>query len=427
MSRIDLEGKRKRILTVLRQHRVLSASLGIFLVVFSIIAIGILSTIITAGMFPKFVLENFRIVRIENHTVYTDLSFILFDKLGYSVRANKITCTIQTDSAEGNTTQILATGSTMESVIFPRGSAKVENLSFMFDVPNLESLLGVLISDEAIIIQGQIYLEWGLTTPYKIELSGIEVDFFPSISILEIHPIYPGNVLEVLVQTQNIHGVTLNITTASFQLTSSEFGSFGTAYFENTSIPPGRSNVSLLLYSNGSELTWLTERILNNGTIQASIREFQGEFLFAHEHINISVQDGPKFFWDDFTPSLHISGINNININTSGGYFDVNLEFEGQPLWGYNLTCISFDFYHQLLNETLGSQIVGRGNFSKTIFVPRLSTAQIGIRIMIIPEKVIEMLIVWTQTGKINLDLRNGIICLQFYEVIFEVGFTYAI
>ncbi|MFW9777256.1 MAG: hypothetical protein ACFFE8_00300 [Candidatus Heimdallarchaeota archaeon] len=422
MSRIDLEGKRKRILTVLRQHRVLSASLGIFLVLFSIIAIGILSTIITVGMFPKFVLENFRIVRIENHTVYTDLSFTLLEELDYSVRANKITCTIQTDSTEGNVAQILATGSTIESLIFPKGSIKVENLSFMFDVPDLESLLRVLISDEAIIIQGQIHLEWGLTSPYKIELSGIDVDFFPSISILEIYPIYPGNILHVLVHARNFHGVTLNISSASFQLTSPEFGSFGTAYFENTSIPPGRSNVSLLLHSNASELTWLTERILNNGTIQASIRKFQGEFLFAHENINISVQDGPKFFWDDFTPSLHILGINNINI--SGGYFDVNLGFEGQPLWGYNLTCITFDFYHQLLNETLGSQIVGRGNFSETILVPRLSLAQIGIRITIIPEKVVEMLIIWTQTREINLDLRNGIICLQFYEVIFEVGFT---
>jgi hypothetical protein len=425
MNEIHLEGKRKRLLSFLHQHRLLSAFLGIFFILSSVIAIGILSAIIAANSFPNFALENFRIVKVENQTVYTDLSFTLSDQLATTVRANHITCTIQSDSSEGQLEEVLAVGSTIESLVVNKGSDRIENLSFVFDVPDLQSLLTVLISDKAIIIQGQIFLDWGLATPYKIQLSGIEVDFFPSISILEIHPIYPGNVLEVLVHTQNLHGIILNITTASFQLVSPEYGRFGTAYFENTSISPGRSNITLLLHANASELTWLTERILNNGTIQASIRQFQGEFQFASEHINISVQDGPKFLWDDFTPSLQIIGVSNINI--SGGHFDVDLGFQGQPLWGYNLTCVSFDFYHQLLNETLGSQIVGTGNFSENILVPRLSTAQIGIRIIIFPEKVAEMLAIWFQTLEINLDIRNGVLCLQFYEINFTVGFTYTI
>lgn len=425
MSNLQPEGRIKRSLLFLRQHRLLSAFLSIFFFLFSILALGILNMAITFNSFPDFALENFRIVKVENHTVYTDLSFSLFEELDYTVRVNQITCVIQSGSPNVQPNQELATGRTINSLIVRKGSAKIENLSFIFEVPELESLLTVLISDEAFIIQGRIFLEWGLSIPFRVQLSGIETDFFPSISILEIHPIPPGTALEVLVHTQNFHGITLNITTASFQLISPDYGSFGTAHFNNISIPPGHANVTLRLQSNTSQLAWLTERILKNSTIQAKIELFQGEFLFAGENINIFVQDGPEFFWDDFTPSLQVLGVGNINI--SEGYFDVNLGFQGQPLWGYNLTCITFDFYHQLLNKTLGPQIVGTGNFSETVLVPRLSTAKVGIRINIVPLKVAEMLAVWFQTGKINLDIRNGIICLQFYEVTFAVGFTYAI
>ncbi|MHA2328238.1 MAG: hypothetical protein ACXACR_06920, partial [Candidatus Hodarchaeales archaeon] len=374
---------------------------------------------------PEFTLSSFRIMKVEDNDIYADFSLNFSKPIKNDILINKVNCLLLLENSVESIK--LAEGITLSSFIIPKNITKIENLSFLFIVPDVEMLMEVLLGKEKITITGNIIFPLGIFYPFTLESQEFGDGFFPAISIQELHPVPPGSQLEVLVEVNNPHDISLNISEGQFQLFTSDYGNLGLATLDNISMLPRISNVTLFLESNKSQLTWMFEKILNNGTIQVKMRDLEASFDFAGKKIDIFTNEGPFFTWESFSPSLQIRGVE--NINPFPGEFDLMIGLEGEPLWGYNISYkpenssgISLDFYHKLLSNP-EPQIVGSGTSNSTVLIKRNTQTIITIHVTV-DSNAIQLPLIWLLEGKIEIDIRNGILNLQFYDVLFEVGFS---
>jgi len=228
----------------------------------------------------------------------------------------------------------------------------------------------------------------------------------------------------------NPHGISINLTEGGFQLINNEYGIFGNVSLTNVTMTPGNSTFNLLLQAGTEELTWLFEKTLNNGSIQAEITNLNAIVDISGEQINITMEKGPSFTWEGYEPGLQVTDLGNVKIEEEKISFDITIGVLGEPLWGYNITpgcgrpwAISFDFYHKLLDNKIHK--VGNGSTNLTININRKELALVSIHINIFKTTAVEMIAVWIRNQAISINIQNGVICLQFYEVRIQTNFTY--
>jgi LEA14-like dessication related protein len=358
----------------------------------------------------------------KNNNIYADFSLNFTKPLENDIQIDKIKCTLLLENSVE-----LAKGNTLSSFIAPKNVSRIENLSFLFEVSDIKSLIEAFLRQENFTITGKIIFPLGFSYPFSVKTQEIGSGFLPTISIQELHPLPPGSLLEIVIETSNPHEISLNITEGQFQLFSPEYGNLGVATLANLSMLPNISNGTLYLETNTSQLTWMFEKILNNGTIQTKIQNLDAVFDFAGQYIPIFTKEGPFFTWESFSPSLQILEIENISILHFA--FDLVIGFQGEPLWGYNISynpgkssAISLDFYYKLISNP-EPQIVGSGISNRTIFIKRHTSTNVSLHVTV-NLNALEMLLDYAFGGKIEIDIRNGILNLQFYEVFFEVEFN---
>jgi hypothetical protein len=393
----------------------------------SLTIIGFISIISPLFEVPDFSLNTFNIKRVDEGSVYADFTFNFSKPMKFEISIKKINIKLYQENGTGK--MILAEGYTLESFVIMKNAMVVENISFIFEVPRVDSLLKVLLKEEEIGIMGVIHFPIGLSTPFSYQPKNIGTSILPSIEILEVHPVPPGSILEIIVATYNPHDITLNLTEGTFDLIGSEYGFLGNVSLTEVSIPTKVSNLTLLLQTGTEEMTWIFEKILNNGTLEAEIHNFAAIFWFGGELINTILEEGPSFTWGSYDPGLKVLGISNVsyNLGDESISFDVNLGLYGTPLWGYNVTAvdrhpwsISLDFYHIFEDEV---QIVGNGSTNMTVSVNRSEMSPVSVHINIFPFAALEMIYIWITQWNIEIDVQNGYLCMQFYEISLKIGF----
>ncbi len=415
------------ILNFVKSHRYLSIFAISVTLALSLAIIGYISIISPLFEVPDFSLSTFNIRKVNEGSVYADFTFNFSKPLKYEVSIKKISLKLY---QENDTKKlILAEGYTLESFIIMKNANIVENISFIFEVPRVDNLLKVLLKEEKIGIMGLLYFPFGFSTPFSYQPKNIGTSILPSFEILEVHPVPPGSILEILVTTYNPHDITLNLTEGSFDLIATEFGSLGNVSLTEFSVPTKVSNLTLLLQTNPQKMTWLFGKILNNGTLSVEIQNFEAIFWFGGELINIFLEEGPSFTWGSYDPGLRILGLDNVSYNFGDETisFDVSLGLYGYPLWDYNVSAgcgnkwsISLDFYH-ILEEKL--QIVGNGSTNMTVTINKSEISSINVHINIFPFAALEMILIWITEWNIEIDIQNGNLCLQFYDVSLQIEF----
>lgn len=422
--------KKKQVLKqFIRENRKIVVILVIALMVTSITVIGFISSLLTSLNIPDFTLKSLRIMEIEDNTIEANFSLEFTEPLGQDLYISKIECKlVQKDDQKEK--HILAIGETMKSITLKRETIETTNLIIKFETADLKKLFESLLNGKEIGVEGRIYTTLGISFQFSYQSQELTPNFFPSINIKEIHPIPPGTHLEILAGSTNPHGISFNLTEGEFQLLNNEYGIFGNVSLTNVILTPGNSTFNLLLQAGTEELTWLFERTLNNGTIQAEITNLSAIIDIAGEQINITMKKGPEFSWKGYEPGLQATDVGNVTTEEDKISFDITIGILGEPLWGYNITpgcgslwAISFDFYHKLLDNKVHK--VGNGSTNLTINVNRKELALVSIHINIFKIAAAEMIAVWIWNQKIGIDIQNGEICLQFYEVRIQTNFTY--
>ena len=425
MRSIQFNEKIQRLFQILKQHRFLTLGFIVGTLIFSIVFIGIIGTLLPLYSLPQFSLSSFLISRVEKDTIYADFSLNLSEPVENNIIIEQIDCQLYHENSSGKLT--LAKGKTLYAFTVPKEKNRVENISFKFEVPVLKDLLEALMGGEKIGIKGRIFFPLRFSTAFSYQPQEIGKSLFPNVTIIEIHPVPPGSQLEILVEVHNPHKISLNITEGFFHLFAEEYGFIGNVTITDVSMNPGRSNIKSYLEANTPELIWLFERILNNGTVHANIQNFEAILNFAEQNIDLYIEKGPMFLWQSYSAPIQILDVENISLLHRS--FDISFGLLGEPLWGYNITTgcntpwgISLDFYHKLIfsNEP---RIVGNGSTTETVLVNRRGVNSVNIHITVFPS-ALEMLVVWISEQKIDIDIRNGLLCIQFYEVTFQVGFN---
>ncbi|MFX0085366.1 MAG: hypothetical protein ACFFAU_06805 [Candidatus Hodarchaeota archaeon] len=415
----------KKILNFVKNHRYLSIFTISVTLALSLAIIGYISIISPLFEVPDFSLNTFNIKKVSEGSVYVDFTFNFSKPLKYEISIKKISIKLY---QENDTEKwILAEGHTLESFIIMKNAIIVENISFIFEVQRIDNLLKVLLKEEKIGIMGLLYFPFGFSTSFSYQPKNIGTSILPSFEILEVHPVPPGSILEILVTTYNPHDITLNLTEGSFDLITAEIGFLGTVSLTEVSLPTKISNLTFLLQTNPQEMTWMFERILNNGTLSVEIQNFEAIFWFGGELINIFLEEGPSFIWGSYDPGLKVLGLDNVSYSDEIISFDVSLGLYGYPLWGYNVSAgcgnpwsVSLDFYH-ILEEEL--QIVGNGSTNMTVTINRSEMSSVNVHINIFPFAALEMILIWITEWDINIDIQNGNLCLQFYDVSLQIEF----
>lgn len=392
----------------------------------SIAIIVLISVILPLFSIPDFSVNSFNIKSVEEGTVYADFNFNFSTPMKSDIAIKKIKIKLYQENYSEKL--ILAEGYSLQSFSIKKNEINIENISFLFEVPIVEDLMEVLLEEEKIGITGTIYFPIGFSIPFSYEPKNIGGDILPSLDILEVHPVPPGSILEILVSLYNPHDITLNLTKSSFDLIEPEYGTLGNVSLPELSIPSKLSNITMQLQTETEVMTWLFEKILNNGSIQAEIQNFEAIFMFGENKVNLSMEKGPNFTWGSFDPSLKISDISNVSTNNVDIIsFDVGLNLYGNPLWGYNISAgsgnqssISLDFFYVIENDL---QIVGNGSTNVTVNIGRNEMADIKIHINILTFAAIEMIFNWITERNIEIDIQNGRLGLQFYDISLDIDF----
>ncbi len=425
MRAIQFSDKIQQLSQTLKQHRILAFGFVLGTIISSIVVIGLVGIFLPLYFLPQFSLSSFIIIRVEKNAIYANFSLNLSEPVESNVIIEQIDCQLYHENSSGK--MILAEGKTLNGFTVPKEKDRIENISFKFEVPMIKDLLEVLLEGEKVGLKGRIFFPLRISTAFSYQPKEIGKSLFPNITIIEIHPVPPGSQLEIMVEVYNPHEISLNITEGLFNLYAEEYGLIGNVTLTDVSMTPGQSNIKSYLKADTPELIWMFERILNNGTIQAKIQEFEAILNFAEQNIEVYIEKGPMFLWESYSAPIQVLEVGNINILR--GSFDISLALLGEPLWGYNITTgcetpwgVSLDFYHKLFSSN-EPQIVGNGSTTETVVVNRHGVNSVNIHITVFPS-AIAMLIVWISEQKIDIDIRNGLLCIQFYEVTFQVGFN---
>jgi len=415
----QLRNSLQNILSFSKNHRILSLFIMSLILTSSIATIVLISVILPFFSIPDFSVNSFNIKSVEEGTVYADFNFNFSAPVKSDIAIKKIKIKLYQENYSEK--MILAEGYSLQSFSIKKNEIILENISFLFEVPVIEDLMKVLLEEEKIGITGTIYFPIGFSIPFSYEPKNIGGNILPSLDILEAHPVSPGSILEILVSLDNPHDITLNLTKSSFDLIEPEYGTLGNVSLPELSIPSKSSNITMLLQTETEVMTWMFEKILNNGTIQAEIQNFDAIFMFGEKKVNIAVEKGPNFTWGNFDPSLKVLNISNPSLIDAS--FDVGIAFYGNPLWGYNISAesdgqwsISLDFYHIIENER---QMVGNGSTNMTVTVNRNEMAFIKVHINVFLFAFAEMILKWN----FEIDIQNGKLGLQFYDVSLEIDF----
>jgi hypothetical protein len=429
MKEMQPPNKMRVIKQLMRDYRKAVVILVIALMITSFIVIGLISNLISSLDIPDFTLSSLRIMDIEDNTIHANFSLEFTEALDQDLYISRIECKlVHEDDQEEKL--ILAKGETLNPITLNRETIIVTNLIIKFEATNLKNLFESLLNEKEIGIEGKIYTTLDFSFPFNYQAQELDTSLFPNITIKELHPIPPGTHLEIMAGSYNPHGISINLTEGGFQLINNEYGIFGNVSLTNVTMTPGNSTFNLLLQAGTEELTWLFEKTLNNGSIQAEITNLNAIVDISGEQINITMEKGPSFTWEGYEPGLQVTDLGNVKIEEEKISFDITIGVLGEPLWGYNITpgcgrpwAISFDFYHKLLDNKIHK--VGNGSTNLTININRKELALVSIHINIFKTTAVEMIAVWIRNQAISINIQNGVICLQFYEVRIQTNFTY--
>lgn len=418
----QLRNTLQNILSFSKNHRILSLFIISLIFTSSVVTIVLISLILPLFSIPDFSVNSFNIKSVEEGTVYADFNFNFSSPVKSDIAIKKIKIKLYQENYSEKL--ILAEGYSLQSFSIKKNEIMIENISFLFEVPIIEDLMEVLLEEEKIGITGTIFFPIGFSIPFSYEPKDIGGNILPSLDILEAHPVPPGSILEILVSLDNPHDITLNLTKGTFDLIEPEYGTLGNVSLPVLSIPSKLSNITMQLQTETEVMTWLFEKILNNGSIQAEIQNFEAIFMFGENKVNLSMEKGPNFTWGSFDPSLDVIGFSNVSTNYVDIIsFDVGLVLYGNPLWGYNISAgsgnqcsISLDFYYVIENEL---QMVGNGSTNVTVTVNRNEMALFKVHINVLPFAVAKMILNWN----FEIDIRNGKLSLQFYDVSLDIDF----
>lgn len=410
----------------IKNHPILSMILISVIIASSLIAIGLFTILSPLFSIPDFSLSSFRITDVDEGFVYADFSFNFTTPIKNEISIKKIEIELyQVNSQEK---EILASGNTLKPFVIEQNEIIKENISFIFEVPVVGNLLEVLLEEEKIGIIGRAYFPLGISAPFSYQPENIGISILPSIEILEVHPIPPGSTLEILVSIYNPHDIILNVTSGMFDLIASEYGLLGNVTLTEAIIPPQSSNLTIFIHMETEEMTWLVETILNNNTLQAEIQNLEVILLFGGEYIDVYMEDGPGFTWENYNSSLDVQGTENEDYTDGIFSFDLKLGLLGMPLWGYNISSggingfsLSFEFYYEIGGVPIN---VGNGSTNTTYIINRNEMTVLDVHINVYDEfPALIMSIVWFSGGSLEIDVRNGLLNLIFYEVLLQVDF----
>ncbi|NHJ01903.1 MAG: hypothetical protein EAX86_07140 [Candidatus Heimdallarchaeota archaeon] len=423
----SIKGKLKLIQIFLFTHRGFSVVIITLIFLFSFAGLILINYLTSLASFPNFELTEFQITELENNSIKADISLELSTPSFFDIQIRQIKCKI-IDHTQGME-KIIAEGTT-ESITNIKSNQKVVNISFQFITSDIQNLITRLAEGDNFSLKGELIFLFGFSSSFEIESDKIEVSFFPSLKIIDMHPVYPGNILEITIETFNPHLIDFNLTKISFDVFTPNFGILGTVNMTNLIIATQKSSIDIQFESGESELSWLFEQVLNDGIPTLEVTDFSVTLAIGQNLITISLDDGPNMK-NGFEPSLEILGIRNLAIEGSTIAFDIDIGLQGEPLWGYNITptmgepwAISFDFSHKLGGDEL--QVVGNGSSNVTTQVDYHELVEIPISVNIFPIATAELIWIWINQGEIEINLQNGQICLQFYEVKLKISFSHS-
>ncbi len=418
----------ERIREYTSQHKILSVLIILTFVVSSFAGIIFVSFISSVKTVPEFELTEFCITNLELEHIEVNISLEFAIPSQNAFRISQISCDIL-DTSQADQ-RIIAQGESKSPIHILSNQKIISNISFEFTTSNIQELVSRFIEGENFSLTGKILFPYGFSSPFEIRSENMKIGFFPTLSLLNMHPIAPGDILEISLKSTNPHVVPFNITEARFEVLSPEYGLLGDVNFTNLIIPPRVSTLMVQFKSGETELTWLFEQVLNNGTPPLEIVNFTAVLAVETGNIEIEMKVGPQLKSTSYESGLEILGIENLDIEGSRFVFDIIIGIKGTQLWGYNITpateepwAISFDFAHSLSGDEL--QVIGNGSSNVTRYINCLESTEVPITVNIFPVAATELILIWIQQQSIEINIRNGHICLQFYEVELKISFSY--
>ena len=403
---------------------------GFITVLVGILLLMVFSIVLTPYFsIPQFIFEEIRITRIDDNSLDLKLNLNFTSAVKQTINIEKVTCKL-THTVE-KASIILTTGNTLSSFTIKKNTVILENINFRFTLNSLETFLEALINKSAIEITGRVYLTSFFSIPFKYESYSLGEDFFPSFSLIHLHPLPPGTLLVTEMELNNPHSIDLNILNGSFNLEDEQYGFLGSAILPSTIIKPGLTNNSFTLNMNQSELQWMFEQILNDKPLNPKVQKLHLTLKINQKTVELLVEEGPDFKIGLSPNIFYIKEISSptYSLNENIFTFDLTLGLLGDPLWGYNLTAVRnttwtviLDFYHYLLDGEIGH--VGNGSTTLKSTINYFEETNITVKIVVFPFVAGEMILVWLRDQEISINIQNGTIGIQMYEIILEVSFN---
>ncbi|WP_455140190.1 hypothetical protein [Candidatus Hodarchaeum mangrovi] len=378
---------------------------------------------------PQFLFEEVRITRIDDNSLDLKLNLNFTSVVKQTVKIEKVTCKLT--HMVGKNSILLTTGNSLSSFTIKRNTVILENISFSFTLNSLETFLEAIINKSAIEITGRVYFTSFFSIPFRYESCSLGEDFFPSFTLIHLHPLSPGNRLATEMKLNNPHNIDLNILNGSFNLVEESYGFLGSAILPDINLTPGLTQISFILNINQSGLKWMFEQILNDRPFNPKVQKLNLILKVNINTLDLMVEEGPDFKIGLPANIFYVKEISSPIYSLSENIFsfDLTLGLLGDPLWGYNLTTIGnstwsvvLDFYHYLLDGEIGH--VGNGSTNLKTTINYFEETNITVKIVVFPFVAGEMIFVWLRDQQISINIKNGIIGIQMYEIILEVHFN---
>ncbi len=298
-----------------------------------------------------------------------------------------------------------------------------KNLSFLtaFQVFNVSRFINFLVKGESSIkIEGSMeYVMLGISSTmvfsrlFFLSNQSNSISLIEDLSLVQLHPIIPGTVFSLTINLVNALPLNITLFDARFQIVDNvKQRSLGNATLDQGGeVKLGENDFNGTFVTSNDLIGDFVQSFVAGGVINATIADLTLRMRLLGE--NVSIVTSYDLFLN--TSSDVPQSFGSIRFNTTARSFDLLYKITSDIFWGFNITLLSFDIYHQFADENEMTHI-GSAQLSRITYIPYNETTYIPIQVKIPLEWWPNLLLEYLNAGSLFIDIKNGETVITAYS-----------